>query len=83
MNHMPWDEGAIADAFTDVFGASHIAINGQKTIKTMCGKRVPVGIADHNGTTTCPDCAARIAEKQRGLERLREAVKQYGVSPCL
>lgn len=43
---------------------------GQKTIKTMCGKRVPIASAIHGQDVTCLDCTAAILQEEEELDSL-------------
>jgi len=71
--HEPWDEGAIDAALQSVFGPRSTRENvGQKTVKTMCGKRVGLKSAVH-GQATCPDCLTKMAENEAG----RAAIEAY------
>jgi hypothetical protein len=65
-NHMPFDNGAIADSFGAVIS---------KTTKTRCGKRVPVVQADHTTATTCADCLADIKAEKAFIQQARESLK--------
>jgi hypothetical protein len=60
--HMPWDEGAVSDIGVEL---------GQKTIKTMCAKRVAVArTSSIRDNVTCPDCRREVeyaASQRRAL----------------
>lgn len=60
MNHMPWDDGAI----TGIFGK----VLEQKTVRSLCGKRVQFACADPNAPITCHECAVKILDRQAGME---------------
>lgn len=53
MNHCPFD-----------FGAHHTisAIIGQKSIKTVCSRRVPFSTANPGEHIDCPDCRAALED---------------------
>lgn len=67
MNHMPWDDGAI----TGIFGK----MLDQKSVKSLCGKRVPFAAANSDATITCHQCAIKILERQASLEAIYKSVE--------
>lgn len=71
-NHMPFDEGAVCEAFKSVLGGPPLT----KTTKTMCGRRVQVSRADYTSTTTCPECQIALTRKWHAMKRLQEAIGQ-------
>lgn len=58
MNHAPWERGSITDMFAP-FGLT------QKTIKTVCGKRVKTNDADSHAIVECAECARILVEEQQ------------------
>lgn len=66
--HMPWDRGVIDASMKALFGVGSL----HKTVKTICGARVPVARAVVEGVT-CPACCAE-------LRRLLEQVEAVAVT---
>ena len=66
MNHMPFDNGALRFLRE---------INGQKTIKTRCDKRVPFTQADEREPVSCAECQSSIAREKLFLESLWAELK--------
>ena len=70
MNHKPWQPAPL-------YGLS--VTLGQKTIKTECGKRVPMAAAKpHPEPVTCPACLAKIAEWRAACESLGITYREDG-----
>lgn len=58
MNHMPWDDGTITDAFCGLVTV--------KTTKTQCGVRVSIARANHKLPTTCEECLSEMRRREKG-----------------
>jgi hypothetical protein len=67
VNHMPFDNGAIADAFMDILNWKV----EQKTIKTRCSKRVVMAHANHKAPIDCPICLADMQREAIAIANLR------------
>lgn len=68
VNHMPFDEGAINDAFITVLGIP----TTNKTTKTMCGKRVKIEDANHKADISCGACQMALVKKWQAEKRMRQ-----------
>jgi hypothetical protein len=71
MKHQAWDDGAILAGMAGKLGPGIYHVVNQKSMKTLCGKRVTM---DHiaNGQADCPDCLAAIEKRERGQAMLLE-----------
>ncbi len=64
-NHASWDGGAISEH--PVFST----LAPQKTIKTRCGKRVPMAHIN-NHDIQCANCLDELSREARALEQIRQ-----------
>lgn len=62
VNHYPWDNGAIDQAFIQVLGIPTL----NKTIKTKCGKRVAKHATNVNQAVTCEECRSALRDEATG-----------------
>jgi hypothetical protein len=73
MQHIAWDDG--------VFGSIVKAIE-QKTIKTRCGRRVPLSQAGIPDEGTCPECIEEYLEfrieTEEAIQSLAELYREEG-----
>lgn len=72
MNHMPWDQGSIIDTLDQVLGF-HLV---NKTVKTMCNKRVSTSTANHKMPITCDICRQKLDENMASELRLMESLQR-------
>lgn len=66
MNHATWHENPTLSNFG--------VILKQKTVKTLCGRRVAFGAADDAAPITCPVCVAEQAKWAEGFKLATESL---------
>lgn len=69
LTHLPWDGGATQAALVEVFGRGV----AQKTVKTLCGRRVKRGAVRVKGYT-CALCRRAEVERAALAEEALEAL---------